>query len=76
LQKIVVFDMESLSAFNDSMVLSRRIPHFGRNVSPGGKGGQWDAMSGSRSADDLAILVYPVGPRPARPRARCIPIAA
>src|SRR4030088_1887241 len=58
LQKIVVFDMEGLSAFSDPMVLSlAEFTAMGRNASQG-KEAQWDAMVGSRSADDLAILVY------------------
>jgi long-chain acyl-CoA synthetase len=61
LQKIVVFDMEGLSAFSDPMVLSlAEFTALGRNASQGNEA-QWDAMVGSRSADDLAILVYTSG---------------
>lgn len=61
LQKIVVFDMEGLNAFNDPMVLSlAEFTALGRNASQGNEA-QWDAMVGSRSADDLAILVYTSG---------------
>src|SRR5256714_89127 len=61
LQKIVVFDMEGLSAFSDPMVLSlAEFTALGRNASQGNEA-QWDAMVGCRSADDLAILVYTSG---------------
>src|SRR4029077_12862427 len=61
LQKIVVFDMEGLTAFSDPMVLSlAEFTALGRNASQGNEA-QWDAMVGSRSADDLAILVYTSG---------------
>src|SRR5882724_2839709 len=61
LQKIVVFDMEGLSAFSDPMVLSlAEFSALGRNASQGNEA-QWDAMVGSRGADDLAILVYTSG---------------
>jgi long-chain acyl-CoA synthetase len=61
LQKIVVFDMEGLSAFSDPMVLSlAEFTALGRNASQGNEA-RWDAMIGSRSADDLAILVYTSG---------------
>lgn len=61
LQKIVVFDMEGLSAFSDPMVLSlAEFTALGRNASQGNEA-QWDAMVGSRGADDLAILVYTSG---------------
>jgi len=56
LQKIVVFDMEGLSAFSDPMLLSLdEFMALGRNASQGNEA-QWDAMVGSRGADDLAIL--------------------
>src|SRR3569833_2450751 len=58
LQKIVVFDMEGLSAFSDPMVLSlAEFCAMGRYAGQGYEA-QWEAMVGSRSADDLAILVY------------------
>src|SRR5712671_4427714 len=61
LQKIVVFDMEGLSSFSDPMVLSlAEFMALGCNASQGGEA-QWDAMVGSRGADDLAILVYTSG---------------
>jgi long-chain acyl-CoA synthetase len=61
LQKIVVFDMEGLNAFSDPMVLSlAEFTALGRNASQGNEA-QWDAMVGSRGADDLAILVYTSG---------------
>ena len=61
LQKIVVFDMEGLSGFNDPMVLSlAEFMALGRNHAQG-KEALWDEMIGSRSASDLAILVYTSG---------------
>lgn len=61
LQKIVVFDMEGLSAFSDPMLLSlAEFMALGRNASQGNEA-QWNAMVGSRGADDLAILVYTSG---------------
>ena len=61
LQKIVVFDMEGLAAFSDPMVLSlAEFMALGRNASQGHEA-LWDEMVGSRSADDLAILVYTSG---------------
>jgi long-chain acyl-CoA synthetase len=61
LQKIVVFDMEGLSGFNDPMVLSlAEFMALGRNHAQG-KEALWDEMIGSRSAGDLAILVYTSG---------------
>jgi len=59
--EIVVFDMEGLSALQrlDGAVAAE-FTALGRNVSQG-KEAQWDAMVGSRSADDLAILVYTSG---------------
>src|SRR5438105_8674182 len=61
LQKVVVFDMEGLTAFSDPMVLSlAEFTAMGRNAAQGNEA-QWDAMVGSRSADDLAILVYTSG---------------
>jgi len=61
LQKIIVFDMEGLSAFSDPMVLSlAEFMALGRNHSQG-RETLWDEMIGSRTADDLAILVYTSG---------------
>ncbi len=61
LQKIVVFDMEGLSGFTDPMVLSlAEFMALGRNHAQG-KEALWDEMIGSRSASDLAILVYTSG---------------
>ena len=61
LQKIVVFDMEGLSGFTDPMVLSlAEFMALGRNHAQGNEA-LWDEMIGSRSADDLAILVYTSG---------------
>ena len=61
LQKIVVFDMEGLSGFSDPMVLSlAEFMALGRNHAQG-KEALWDEMIGSRSAGDLAILVYTSG---------------
>ena len=61
LQKIVVFDMEGLSGFIDPMVLSlAEFMALGRNHEQGNEA-LWDEMIGSRSADDLAILVYTSG---------------
>lgn len=61
LQKIIVFDMEGLSAFSDPMVLSlAEFSALGRNHAQG-REALWDEMIGSRSAGDLAILVYTSG---------------
>jgi long-chain acyl-CoA synthetase len=61
LQKIVVFDMEGLSGFTDPMVLSlAEFMALGRNHAQGNDA-LWDEMIGSRSASDLAILVYTSG---------------
>ena len=61
LQKIVVFDMEGLSGFIDPMVLSlAEFMALGRNHEQGNDT-LWDEMIGSRSAGDLAILVYTSG---------------
>jgi long-chain acyl-CoA synthetase len=61
LQKIIVFDMEGLSGFNDPMVLSlAEFMALGRNHAQG-KEALWDEMLESRSASDLAILVYTSG---------------
>lgn len=61
LQKIVVFDMEGLSGFTDDMVMS--IDEFralGRNHMVG-RETLWQEMIDSRSAGDLAVLVYTSG---------------
>ena len=61
LEKIVVFDMEGLSGFNDPMVMSLdEFMALGRNHSQG-KESLWEEMIASRSAADLAILVYTSG---------------
>ena len=61
LQKIVVFDMEGLSGFNDPMVLSlAEFAALGRNHEQDNQA-LWDEMIGSRTASDLAILVYTSG---------------
>ena len=61
LQKIVVFDMEGLHAFSDPMVLSlAEFMALGRNHAQE-REALWDEMIGSRTADDLAILVYTSG---------------
>src|SRR5436305_1205932 len=58
LQKIVVFDMEGLSGFNDPMVLSlAEFMALGQNHDQGGEA-LWDEMVSHRGPDDLAILVY------------------
>ena len=61
LQKIVVFDMEGLHDFSDPMVLSlAEFMALGRNHAQE-REALWDEMIGSRTADDLAILVYTSG---------------
>jgi long-chain acyl-CoA synthetase len=61
LQKIVVFDMEGLSGFTDPMVLSlAEFMALGRNHAQDNEA-LWDEMIGSRSAGDIAILVYTSG---------------
>src|SRR5829696_6847538 len=61
LERIVVFDMEGLAAFSDSMVLSlAEFIALGQNHRQG-REALWDEMVGSRRADDLAILVYTSG---------------
>jgi long-chain acyl-CoA synthetase len=61
LQKIVVFDMEGLSGFIDPMVLSlAEFMALGRNHEQDNQA-LWNEMIGSRSASDLAILVYTSG---------------
>src|SRR5437667_8614377 len=57
-QKIVVFDMEGLSGFSDDMVMSLdEFRALGRNHMLGGET-LWQDMIDSRSAGDLAVLVY------------------
>src|SRR3981189_2735791 len=61
LQKIVVFEMEGLSGFSDPMVMSlAEFMALGSNHSQG-REALWNEMVASRSADDLAILVYTSG---------------
>jgi long-chain acyl-CoA synthetase len=61
LEKIIVFDMEGLSGFTDPMVLSlAEFMALGRNHSQDNEA-LWDEMIGSRTAADLAILVYTSG---------------
>ena len=61
LQKIVVFDMEGLSGFIDPMVMSlAEFMALGSNHI-NDHAALWDEMIASRSAGDLAILVYTSG---------------
>jgi long-chain acyl-CoA synthetase len=61
LERIVVFDMEGLSGFSDSMVMSlAEFTALGRNHIQG-REALWEEMVVSRGADDLAILVYTSG---------------
>ena len=61
IEKIVIFDMEGLSGFNDPMAMSLdEFRALGRNHMSG-RETLWDEMIGSRSANDLAILVYTSG---------------
>ncbi len=61
LEKIVVFDMEGLSGFSDPMVLSlAEFMALGQNHRQG-RDELWDEMVGSRTAGDLAVLVYTSG---------------
>ena len=61
LQKIIVFDMEGLSGFSDDMVMSLdEFRALGRNHMVG-REALWQEMIDSRSAGDLAILVYTSG---------------
>ena len=61
LQKIIVFDMEGLSGFSDDMVMSLdEFRALGRNHMAG-REALWQEMVDSRSANDLAILVYTSG---------------
>ncbi|MEK9283718.1 MULTISPECIES: AMP-dependent synthetase/ligase [unclassified Bradyrhizobium] len=61
LQKIIVFDMEGLSGFTDDMVMSLdEFRALGRNHMVG-REALWQEMIDSRSAGDLAVLVYTSG---------------
>ena len=61
LQRIVVFDMEGLSGFSDDMVMSLdEFRALGRNHMVG-REALWQEMIDSRSASDLAVLVYTSG---------------
>ncbi len=61
LQRIVVFDMEGLSGFSDPMVMSlAEFMALGRNAMQG-REALWEEMIASRTAGDLAILVYTSG---------------
>src|SRR6201746_838405 len=61
LQKIIVFEMEGLRSFSDPMVMSlAEFRALGRNHAQDNEA-LWDAMVGSRGAEDLAILVYTSG---------------
>src|ERR1700754_3481649 len=58
LEKIVIFDMEGLSGFSDPMVLSlAEFMALGQNHRQD-RDELWDEMVGSRTTNDLAILVY------------------
>ncbi|HEX9210223.1 MAG TPA: AMP-dependent synthetase/ligase, partial [Bradyrhizobium sp.] len=61
LQRIIVFDMEGLSGFSDDMVMSLdEFRALGRNHMVG-REALWQDMINSRSAGDLAVLVYTSG---------------
>jgi long-chain acyl-CoA synthetase len=61
LEKIVIFDMEGLGGFNDPMAMSfDEFRALGRNHMSG-REALWEEMVRSRTADDLAILVYTSG---------------
>jgi len=61
LEKIVVFDMEGLAGFSDPMVLSlAEFMALGQNHAQS-RAELWDEMVGSRTAGDLAVLVYTSG---------------
>lgn len=61
LQRIIVFDMEGLSGFVDDMVMSLdEFRALGRNHMVG-RETLWQDMIDSRSAGDLAVLVYTSG---------------
>ena len=61
LQKIVVFDMEGLSAFSDPMVVSLADFLASGRAHMQGREALWDEMINARGPDDLAILVYTSG---------------
>src|SRR6201990_3184067 len=61
LERIVVSDMEGLSGFSDPMVMSlAEFMALGQNHEQG-RAELWDEMVGSRTANDLAVLVYTSG---------------
>jgi long-chain acyl-CoA synthetase len=61
LEKIVVFDMDGLSSFSDPMVMSlAEFMAAGRNHI-NDREALWEQMTASRSASDLAVLVYTSG---------------
>lgn len=61
LRRIVVFDMEGLTGFSDDMVMSLdEFRTLGRNHMVG-REALWREMIDSRSAGDLAVLVYTSG---------------
>jgi long-chain acyl-CoA synthetase len=61
LERIVIFDMEGLSGFNDPMVMSlAEFTALGRNQIAGHEN-LWGEMLASRTSDDLAVLVYTSG---------------
>jgi len=61
LQRIIVFDMEGLSGFSDDMVISLdEFRALGRNHMIG-REALWRELIDSRSAGDLAVLVYTSG---------------
>jgi long-chain acyl-CoA synthetase len=61
LERIVIFDMEGLSGFNDPMAMSlAEFTALGRNHIQG-RENLWGGMLASRTSDDLAVLVYTSG---------------
>src|SRR3954467_3799472 len=61
LRNIVVFDMEGLSGFVDPMVMSlAEFKALGSNHIQA-RETMWEEMTASRTADDLAVLVYTSG---------------
>jgi long-chain acyl-CoA synthetase len=61
LERIIIFDMEGLSGFSDPMAMSLdEFIALGRNHIQG-REHLWEEMIDSRTADDLAILVYTSG---------------
>jgi long-chain acyl-CoA synthetase len=61
LERVVIFDMEGLSGFSDPMAMSlAEFIALGRNHMQG-REALWEEMIGSRTKDDLAILVYTSG---------------